>query len=218
MRRCTYPATTTAVSRAARRYWNTPSRSRPGRPCLPDTARPAVFLDRDGVINRRRPDHVKSWEEFEFLPGSLDGLADLRSMDPRVIVIPNQGVAGRGLLAAEGLRQIHTRMLQAIRATGGHVEAVYACLHAPAQGCTCRKPAPTLFYRASDDLGIRLSDSIMVGDSPTDVDAARAAGCRPVLISDGGDAVSPGVVAVQSLPGVVRLWRDLSAAVGAVPC
>ena len=185
---------------------------------MPDTARPAVFLDRDGVINRRRPDHVKSWEEFEFLPGVLDALADLRSMDTRVIVITNQSVVGRGLLAAEGLRQIHTRMLQAIRATGGHVEAVYACLHAPAQGCTCRKPAPTLFYRASDDLGIRLSDSIMVGDSPTDVDAARAAGCRPVLISDGGNAVSPDVVAVKGLPEVVRLWRDLSAAVGAVPC
>ena len=185
---------------------------------MPDTAVPAVFLDRDGVINRRRPDHVKRWEEFEFLPGVLETLAALRSMDTRVIVITNQGVVGRGLLAADGLRRIHTRMLHAIRAAGGHVEAIYACLHAPAQGCPCRKPAPTLFYRASGDLGIRLSDSIMVGDSPTDVEAARAAGCRPVLISDSEDAVAPDVVAIKGLPEVVTLWRDLSSAVGAVPC
>src|SRR5206468_4095079 len=113
-------------SRAATPYWNTRSPSRPGRRCLPDAAVPAVFLDRDGVINRRRPDHVKRWEEFEFLPGVLEALAALRSMDTRVIVITNQGVVGRGLLAAEGLRRIHARMLQAIRAAGGHVAAVGA--------------------------------------------------------------------------------------------
>src|SRR3989441_8762934 len=218
MRRFTYPAMTTASSRTATRYWNTRSPWRPGRRYLPDTVSAAVFLDRDGVINRRRPDHVKSWEEFEFLPGVLEALAALRSMDTRVIVITNQSVVGRGLLAAEGLRQIHTRMLQAIRATGGHVEAVYACLHAPAEGCTCRKPAPTLFYRASDDLGIRLSDSIMVGDSPTDVDAARAARCRPVLISGGEAAHDDDVVAVTDLAAAVMVWRDLSIPVGMMSC
>src|SRR5438105_13480250 len=105
-------------------------------------------------------------------------------MDTRVIVITNQGVVGRGLRAADGLRRIHTRMLQAIRAAGGHVEAIYACLHAPAENCRCRKPAPTLLQRASLELGITLPASIMVGDSRSDVEAARAAGCRPVLISD----------------------------------
>ena len=185
---------------------------------MPDAPVPAVFLDRDGVINRRRPDHVKSWEEFEFLPGVLGALAAWRAMDTRVIVITNQSAVGRGVLSDEGLRRIHTQMMKTIRAAGGHVEAVYACLHAPAQGCACRKPAPTLFYRASAELGIRLSDSIMVGDSPTDVEAARAAGCRPVLITDVAAGVAPDVVAVNGLQEAVRLWRDLSAAVGAVPC
>ncbi len=179
---------------------------------------PAVFLDRDGVINRRRPDHVKTWDEFEFLPGVLGALATLRSMNTRVVVVTNQGAVGRGLLSPEDLDRIHTCMLQAIRAAGGHVEAIYTCLHAPGQGCACRKPAPTLFQRASLDLGIRLSASIMVGDSPTDVEAARAAGCRPVLINDGGGASDPDVVAVKDLAAAVMLWRDLSAAVGAILC
>ncbi len=177
---------------------------------------PAVFLDRDGVINRRRPDHVKAWEEFEFLPGVLAALASLRSMNTPVVVVTNQGAVGRGLLSAEALGRIHTRMLQAIRAAGGHVEAIYACLHAPAENCRCRKPAPTLLQRASLELGITLPASIMVGDSRSDVEAARAAGCRPVLISD-SELADPDVLAVKDLPAAVALWRDLSA-VGAAPC
>ena len=177
---------------------------------------PAVFLDRDGVINRRRPDHVKAWEEFEFLPGVLAALVSLRSMNTPVVVVTNQGAVGRGLLSAEALGRIHTRMLQAIRAAGGHVEAIYACLHAPAENCRCRKPAPTLLQRASLELGIALPASIMVGDSRSDVEAARAAGCRAVLISD-SELADPDVLAVKDLPAAVALWRDLSA-VGAAPC
>jgi histidinol-phosphate phosphatase family protein len=185
---------------------------------LADARVPAVFLDRDGVINRRRPDHVKTWDEFEFLPGALEALAALRSMNAPVVVVTNQGAVGRGLISAEELGRIHTRMLQTIRAAGGHVEAIYACLHAPGEGCACRKPAPTLFKRASAELGIRLSDSIMVGDSPTDVAAARAAGCRPVLINNGQDTYEDDVVAVKDLAAAVMLWRDLSMAVAMTSC
>jgi histidinol-phosphate phosphatase family protein len=184
---------------------------------LADSGFPAVFLDRDGVINRRRPDHVKTWDEFEFLPGVLGALATLHSMDTSVVVVTNQSVVGRGLLSSEELGRIHMRMLQTIRSAGGHVEAIYACLHAPEQNCDCRKPAPTLLHRASVELGIRLSASIMVGDTTTDVEAARAAGCRPVLITDGGSPADPDVIAVKDLPGVVMLWRDLSM-MGARPC
>jgi len=185
---------------------------------LADSRVPAVFLDRDGVINRRRPDHVKTWDEFEFLPGVLAALATLRSMNAHVVVVTNQGAVGRGLLTPEDLGRIHTRMLQTIRAAGGHVEAIYACLHAPGDGCACRKPAPTLFQRASAELGIRLSDSIMVGDSPTDVAAARAAGCRPVLIDGGEAAHDDDVVAVKDLAAAVMVWRDLSVPVGMMSC
>ena len=87
---------------------------------------------------------------------------------------------------------------------------------APAEDCRCRKPAPTLLQRASLELGIALPASIMVGDSRSDVEAARAAGCRPVLISD-SELADPDVLAVKDLPAAVALWRDLSA-VGAAPC
>jgi histidinol-phosphate phosphatase family protein len=177
---------------------------------------PAVFLDRDGVINRRRPDHVKSWDEFEFLPGVLPALAELRALGATVVVITNQSAVGRGLLSSLELRVIHQRMLAAIRDAGGHVTAVYSCLHAPADGCACRKPRPLLFQRASTDLDIALSDSIMVGDSATDVEAARAAGCRPVLIGGNGSPIDADILRAADLSEAVTLWRNL-ALVGA-PC
>lgn len=179
---------------------------------------PAVLLDRDGVINRRRVDHVKSWSEFEFLPGVLPALAVLHAMQTRVAVITNQGAVGRGLLSAPDLDRIHTRMARAIRAAGGRLDGIYACPHAPTQGCACRKPAPALFYQASADLGIRLSGSIFVGDSPSDVQAARAAGCRPVLIDEHGGDVDQDVIAVKSLGEAVTVWRDLVVPVGSTRC
>jgi histidinol-phosphate phosphatase family protein len=183
---------------------------------LPET--PAVFLDRDGVINRRRPDHVKGWDEFEFLPGVLEALADLKAMGTPVVVVTNQAAVGRGLMSPDDLRGIHHRMLRAIDAAGGHVSAVYACLHTPADGCACRKPNPLLFQRASVDLGIDLSRSIMVGDSVTDVQAARAAGCRPVFVNDGGFALDADVLGVNDLAEAVMLWRTVSVPVAALRC
>jgi D-glycero-D-manno-heptose 1,7-bisphosphate phosphatase len=183
-----------------------------------DSSVPAVLLDRDGVINRRRVDHVKTWSEFEFLPGVLQALAVLHAMETRVVVITNQGAVGRGLLSAPDLDRIHARMARAVRAAGGQLDGIYACPHAPNEGCTCRKPAPTLFYRASADLGIRLNGSIFVGDSPSDVQAARAAGCRPVLIDDNKVAVDQDVIAVKSLGEAVTVWRDLVAPVGSRRC
>jgi D-glycero-D-manno-heptose 1,7-bisphosphate phosphatase len=178
----------------------------------------AVFLDRDGVINRRRPDHVKCWDEFEFLPGVLEALAELRALGTPVVVITNQSAVGRGLLTAQGLREIHARMLRAIDAAGGHVSAVYACLHAPDDGCACRKPRPALFQRARVDLGIDLSASIMVGDSPTDVQAARAAGCRPIFVNDGGFPLDADVLGVNDLAEAVMLWRSAAVPALTPPC
>ena len=123
----------------------------------------AVFLDRDGVINRRRPDHVKSWAEFEFLPEALEGLREIKRMGAPVVVVTNQS---------------------AITAAGGRIDAIYACLHTPAHGCECRKPAPGLLRRATAELGLRIEGSVMVGDSASDLEAARAAGCTAVLLAD----------------------------------
>jgi D-glycero-D-manno-heptose 1,7-bisphosphate phosphatase len=145
----------------------------------------AIFLDRDGVINRRRADHVKSWAEFEFLPEALEGLRDMTRTGAPVVLVTNQSAVGRGMISEAELAAIHERMLSEIAAAGGRIDAIYACLHTPFDGCDCRKPAPGLLLRAAADLGLRIESSVMVGDSVSDLEAARAAGCTPVLLADG---------------------------------
>src|SRR5437588_10968878 len=86
---------------------------------------PAVFLDRDGVINRRRLDHVKSWAEFEFLPGSLEALAELRRNGLRVVVVTNQSVVGRGFLTQDELTAIHCQMTSLLEAARGAIGVLY---------------------------------------------------------------------------------------------
>jgi D-glycero-D-manno-heptose 1,7-bisphosphate phosphatase len=167
--------------------------------------RPAVFLDRDGVINRRRLDHVKSWEEFEFLPGALAALAELHRAGCRVVVITNQAAVGRGLVDEATLTVIHGRMVAAIRAEGGDVEGVYACLHRPEAGCGCRKPRTELFTRAAIDLGIALNGSVVVGDAPSDVQAARALACLPIMIAETHPAIDPAIPVVPDLAAAVSL-------------
>jgi D-glycero-D-manno-heptose 1,7-bisphosphate phosphatase len=146
------------------------------------SARPAVFCDRDGVLNVRRLDHVKSTDEFDFLPGALAALAELRQMDVPVVVISNQSVIGRGLVSMDDVANIHTRMRDAVVASGGPRLAVYVCPHAPQDSCDCRKPRPGLLYRAAADLGLDLQRSVFIGDSVVDVCAALAAGCHPILV------------------------------------
>ncbi len=180
------------------------SRPKPG-----ENERFAVFLDRDGVINRRRPDHVKSWAEFEFLPGALEALAKLHRMGVRVVVVTNQAAVGRGVLSEGHLDRIHERMAAVVAAAGGQIEAIYACLHLPEAGCACRKPAPELFQRASTELGITLADSVMVGDAPTDVQAAQAVGCQAILVAGDTTSKNDGSLAVvPSLPEAVALLAE----------
>jgi len=167
---------------------------------------PAVLLDRDGVINRRRPEHVRSWDQFEFMPGCLAALRLLRARRARVLVVTNQSVVGRGLIAEAQLRQIHHRMCEAVERAGGLIEAVLACVHAPTDGCGCRKPAPGLFLRAESELLVDLGRSVMIGDSRSDVEAALAGGCGAVWIGpDRGPAAAPARTAGDLLEAVTLL-------------
>ena len=146
---------------------------------------PAVLLDRDGVINQHRRDHVTSWERFEFLPRSLAALAGMRTLGLRVAVVTNQSAVGRGLMTAAALNEIHVRMLARCRDVGGRIDAVFACLHTPWDGCACRKPRPGLLVDALAALDERPADCIVVGDSPEDLRAAHAAGVPFILVRTG---------------------------------
>ena len=145
----------------------------------------AVFLDRDGVICRNRRDHVKSWEEFVFLPGSLAALARLAAAPVRIVVVTNQAVINRGIVPVATVEDIHARMVDAIHAAGGRVDRVLYCPHRPDEQCDCRKPQPGLPKQAAQEFGVDLSRSYVVGDALSDVGAAKAAGCAPYLVLTG---------------------------------
>jgi len=136
-----------------------------------------VFIDRDGVICRNRDDHVKSWEEFEFLPGVLDALVRLAQSDLRIIVVTNQAIVNRHLVSGAVVNEIHERMAQTIRAAGGRIDRVMCCPHRPDEECGCRKPKPGLLLDAARELDIDLAQSYLVGDAKSDMGAGRTAGC-----------------------------------------
>jgi histidinol-phosphate phosphatase family protein len=170
---------------------------------------PAVFLDRDGVINRDRADFVKSWEEFEFLPHSLDALAALARTPYKIVVVSNQSGVGRGLLSEATLQHMHAQMLARIRESGGRIDAIYYCPHAPDAGCDCRKPSPGLFLQAARDMNLDLASSWSIGDSHRDAQAAHRAGVRSILI----DRSLPDPTAVPDPPLDFHRATDLPAAV-----
>lgn len=148
----------------------------------PDVASPAIFVDRDGVINRRRPgDYVLDWSQFTFIPGIRKALRDLAMLRVPMIVISNQAAVGRGLLAPATLQAITMQLQEALAISGVVFNAYYYCTHRADEGCECRKPKPGLLYQAAADFNINLTRSIFIGDAETDVQAALAAGCRPVL-------------------------------------
>jgi len=145
---------------------------------------PAIFIDRDGVINCRRPDdYVLDWSQFIFMPGMRAALKQLATLGLPMIVISNQAAVGKGLLDSARLQEITAKMQQALLSDGTPLVAAYYCVHRSDENCSCRKPKPGLLEKAAADFNIDLRHSIFIGDSDTDVQAAQAAGCQPVLFS-----------------------------------
>ena len=175
--------------------------------------RPGILLDRDGVINKNRPDHIKCWSEFEFLPGTLDALRSLATLGLPIAVVTNQSVIGRGLASQGTIEDIHERMLAVVRATGGRIDGVWYCPHAPGAGCECRKPAPGLLIAAATALNFDLHRSFLVGDAVSDMQAALAVGAYPIMVRTGrGVLMQPQTRALHDVPEFA-LVDDLQAAV-----
>jgi histidinol-phosphate phosphatase family protein len=142
-----------------------------------------VFIDRDGVINYNRDDYVKSWEEFEFIPGSIEAIKKINRTARLLIVITNQSPIGRGIFDTETLDSIHMKMLHELSKAGARIDAIFYCPHSPNDNCDCRKPKPGLILRAAKEFNIDLSDSWMVGDSKSDMKAGEEAGCRTIQVT-----------------------------------
>lgn len=137
----------------------------------------AVFVDRDGVICQNRADHVKSWQEFVFLPGAVEALVQLSRAGFYVVVVTNQAVINRGIIPARTVHEIHERMAEAVDRAGGRIDQTLYCPHRPDEQCACRKPAPGLILKAAGSLDIDLASSYMVGDAASDMSAGLTAGC-----------------------------------------
>ncbi|MCD6520925.1 MAG: HAD-IIIA family hydrolase [Anaerolineae bacterium] len=150
--------------------------------------RPAIFLDRDGVINANRVDHVKSWQELEVLPGALEALRMLARTFLPIIVVTNQAGVNRQAMTFEMAESINRRLLALVRAHGGRIDAVVWCPHRPEEECGCRKPKPGMLTYAAETLHLDLARSFLVGDSADDVAAGLAAGCQVALVLTGRGA------------------------------
>ncbi|MGH8495483.1 MAG: D-glycero-beta-D-manno-heptose 1,7-bisphosphate 7-phosphatase [Gammaproteobacteria bacterium] len=170
-----------------------------------------VILDRDGVINADSPDFIKSPAEWRPLPGSLEALARLAAAGRTVVVASNQSGVGRGLLSLETLAEIHDAMCRQVAAAGGRIDRVFFCPHRPDEGCDCRKPRPGLFRQVAAHYRVDLAGVPAIGDSLRDIDAARAAGARPMLILTGN-----GAEARRAAASPVETYPDLGAAVDAI--
>ena len=149
------------------------------RPAVPS---PAIFLDRDGVINCRRPDdYVLNFAQFLFTPGIKAALRQLATLGLPMIVISNQACVGKGLLDVPMLEEITEQMHGSLAADGIFVTAAYYCVHRSDDNCSCRKPKPGLLHHAADVYNIAMRRSIFIGDSESDIQAGLAAGCQPIF-------------------------------------
>lgn len=142
----------------------------------------AVFLDRDGVINRKPPegDYVTRWEDFHFLPGVVESIAEMNRAGFEVIVVTNQRCIAKGLMTVSDLESIHQRMSDFLERAGAIISAIYYCPHEMEAVCSCRKPAPGMFVEAAREHEIELSTSWMIGDSDIDMEAGEMLDVKPL--------------------------------------
>lgn len=145
----------------------------------------AVFLDRDGVINKnpKEHDYVKNWGEFEFLPGAADAIKKLNK-NFLVVVVSNQRGLARKTFSLKNLEDIHNKMKEKLGRVGAKIDAIYFCPHDFRDNCRCRKPKPGMIFKAAKDFNIDLEQSYMIGDRPEDIEAGIAAGCKTVFLGD----------------------------------
>jgi D-glycero-D-manno-heptose 1,7-bisphosphate phosphatase len=147
-----------------------------------------VFLDRDGVINRKMPEgeYVTGWEHFYLLPGVAEAIARLNQAGLRVLVVTNQRGVALGLYSVTDVEHIHARLQAELAELGAKIDGFYFCPH-DKKDCDCRKPLPGLFLQAQAQFPqIEAGTSVMIGDSLSDMEFGRNLGMRTVFIE--GDA------------------------------
>jgi D-glycero-D-manno-heptose 1,7-bisphosphate phosphatase len=180
-----------------------------------------VILDRDGVINEDSDEYIKSVAEWKPIPGSLEAIAQLCRAGFEVYIASNQSGIGRGLYDLDALFAIHDRMQSALAGLGGRISAISYAPDTPENASNMRKPAPGMLIDLAQRLQVNLEDVPFVGDNISDVEAARAAGARPVLVRTGkgertlAKHALEGVPVYKDLAEFARAWVAAGAEVGA---
>ncbi|MEW5788930.1 MAG: D-glycero-beta-D-manno-heptose 1,7-bisphosphate 7-phosphatase [Pseudomonadota bacterium] len=165
-----------------------------------------VILDRDGVINFDSDQYIKSPQEWNPIPGSLEAIASLTQSGYRVVVASNQSGVGRGLFDMATLNAIHAKMHKLVAQAGGRIDAVFFCPHPADSRCQCRKPKPGLFHEIAHRMHVDLAGVPAVGDALRDVQAALSVGARPILVKTGKGRLT---LEGGELPEGVTICEDL---------
>jgi histidinol-phosphate phosphatase family protein len=166
----------------------------------------AIFLDRDGVINKYPGDrmYVTSWKTFKFLPGAKKALKKLKSNSYWMFVISNQAGVSKGVYPRKNLDEITANMQAELKKYGAQIDAVYYCTHRDEDNCRCRKPKAGLIKKACQEFGLSREDlkqSYFIGDTIRDVQTAKNAGCKSILVFSGKERKS-NMAAWESVPNL----------------
>ena len=172
-----------------------------------------IILDMDGVINRDSDDYIKTEQEWEAIPGSLQAIARLNHSGFHVVTATNQSGLARGKLTLRELNRIHKKMHTHLAQYGGVIEAVFFCPHDPDEGCACRKPKPGLFREIERRLHTSLDGVPVIGDRLSDIQAAQAVGARPILVRTGK---GQGQLDEGLIPDNIPVYDDLAQATSAL--
>ena len=147
-----------------------------------------IILDRDGVINTDSTNYIKCPDEWEPIPNSLQAIKKLSDNNFNVIIISNQSGVDRGLISPLNFIQINTKMITMIEKSGGLISAILYCPSLPSVDNPNRKPNPGMYFDIAKRMNINLSDCYSIGDSPRDIQASLAAGCKPLAVRTGNGA------------------------------
>ncbi|MCP4186742.1 MAG: D-glycero-beta-D-manno-heptose 1,7-bisphosphate 7-phosphatase [Gammaproteobacteria bacterium] len=166
-----------------------------------------VILDRDGVINQDSDEYIKSADEWTPLPGALEAISRLKKAGYLVTVASNQSGIARGLFSEDELHKIHDKLRQQLAIRGTEIDGIYYCPHGPRDNCICRKPKPGLLMQIAQKFEINLAETLFVGDDIGDINAAKMANAKPVLVRTG-----KGEYVMQNFPEAVNVpvYDDLA--------
>ena len=144
--------------------------------------KPAIFLDRDGVVIENRSNYVRSWKDVDIFPEAVRTLSLYASSPYLIVFVTNQSAVGRGIISLEAAQAINQRLVDTMKKKGCRIDGVFMCPHAPEANCSCRKPLPGLLFQSSKQLSIDLANSIIIGDAWTDLQAGLSAGLKQAAL------------------------------------